>query len=153
MIGYYDANKAQISGKVNRSDSVDYIKFYNSNNWHVQEVDGQNRDEIRNAIRLAQMEIEKPSIIIGHNVIAPGCATMEGDHNTHGAPLPPEEIAQTKIKLGLNPEKFYHVSQDVLFDFRESYNYASQEVDAWNFILNQKMQDKDFKIDWGYCFK
>ena len=101
LIGYYDANKAQISGEVDRSDSVNYAKFYNSNNWHVQEVDGQNRDEIRNAIRIAQMEVEKPSIIIGHNVIAPGCATMEGDHNTHGAPLPPEEIAQTKIKLGL----------------------------------------------------
>ena len=98
LIGYYDANKAQISGEVDRSDSVDYVKFYESNNWHVQEVDGQNREEIRNAIRLAQMEIEKPSIIIGHNVIAPGCATMEGDHNTHGAPLPPEEIEKTKEK-------------------------------------------------------
>ncbi len=148
LIGYYDANKAQISGEVDRSDSVDYAKFYNSNNWHVQEVDGQNRDEIRNAIRIAQMEIEKPSIIIGHNVIAPGCATMEGDHNTHGAPLPPEEIAQTKIKLGLDPEKFYHVSEDVLADFRESYNYAAQEVEAWNLVLNQKMEDSKFKEDW-----
>ena len=68
----------------------------------MQEVDGQNREQIRNAIRLAQMEIEKPSIIIGHNVIAPGCATMEGEHNTHGAPLPPSEIAGTKQNLGLD---------------------------------------------------
>ena len=90
LIGYYDANKAQISGQVDRSDSTDYVKFYESNQWHVQEIDGQNREEIRNAIRIAQMEVEKPSIIIGHNIIAPGCASMEGDHNTHGAPLPPE---------------------------------------------------------------
>ena len=139
LIGYYDANKAQISGQVERSDSIDYVKFYESNNWHVQEVNGQNRDEIRNAIRIAQMEIEKPSIIIGHNIIAPGCATMEGDHNTHGAPLPPEEISQTKIKWGLNPESFYYVSEDVLIDFRQSYDYASQEVQSWNLILREKM--------------
>mgnify|MGYP001294854362 FL=1 len=151
LIGYYDANKAQISGEVDRSDSVDYVKFYEANNWHVQEVDGQNREEIRNAIRLAQMEIEKPSIIIGHNVIAPGCATMEGDHNTHGAPLPPEEIAKTKQKLGLDSEKFYYVSDDVLEDFRESFDYARDEVKAWDLSLSKKMEDEIFKENWKIC--
>ena len=151
LIGYYDANKAQISGEVDRSDSVDYVKFYESNNWHVQEVDGQNRDEIRSAIRLAQMEVEKPSIIIGHNVIAPGCATMEGDHNTHGAPLPPTEIEATKNKLGLDSTKFYHVSEDVLSDFRESFKYGRNEVSAWNSVLENKLKDTDFKTNWDIC--
>ena len=151
LIGYYDANKAQISGEVDRSDSVDYVKFYESNNWHVQEVDGQNREEIRNAIRLAQMEVEKPSIIIGHNVIAPGCATMEGDHNTHGSPLPPEEIEATKNKLGLDPNKFYHASNDVLDDFRESFEYAREEVKAWKALLKNKMGDLEFRKDWEIC--
>ena len=151
LIGYYDANKAQISGEVDRSDSVDYVKFYESNNWHVQEVDGQNRDEIRSAIRLAQMEVEKPSIIIGHNVIAPGCATMEGDHNTHGAPLPPTEIEATKNKLGLDSTKFYHVSDDVLSDFRESFKYGRNEVSAWNSVLENKLKDADFKTNWDIC--
>ena len=148
LIGYYDANKAQISGQVDRSDSTDYVKFYESNQWHVQEIDGQNREEIRNAIRIAQMEVEKPSIIIGHNVIAPGCASMEGDHNTHGAPLPPEEIANTKSKLQLNPELFYHVDDDVIENFRESFSYAREEVKAWNNTLKNRMLDSSFKKDW-----
>ena len=103
LIAYYDANKAQLSGKVDRSDSTDYKMFYESNGWHVQEIDGQDREQIRSAIRIAQMEIEKPSIIIGHNVIAPGCATMEGNHNTHGAQLPQEEISAKKQKMHLDP--------------------------------------------------
>tara|TARA_Y100000996_G_scaffold220465_1_gene173472 strand:- start:28 stop:2022 length:1995 start_codon:yes stop_codon:yes gene_type:complete len=148
LIGYYDANKAQISGQVDRSDSTDYVKFYESNQWHVQEIDGQNREEIRNAIRIAQMEVEKPSIIIGHNVIAPGCASMEGDHNTHGAPLPPQEIANTKSKLQLDPELFYHVDDDVIENFRESFSYAREEVRAWNNTLEQRMLDSSFKKDW-----
>ena len=148
LIGYYDANKAQISGEVDRSDSTSYAQFYESNKWHVQEVDGQNREQIRNAIRVAQMEIEKPSIIIGHNIIAPGCATVEGDHNTHGAPLSPEEIANTKIKLGLDPELFFHVDEDVIEDFRESFSYAKDEVKAWNKLLSEKREDPSFDKEW-----
>ena len=44
------------------------------------------------------MEIEKPSIIIGNGTIAIGCSSMEGLADTHGAPLPPEEISATKIR-------------------------------------------------------
>ena len=64
LIAYYDANDAQISGKVSRSDTTDYAAFYKSNNWHVIEIDGHDRSAIRDAIRLAQMEVSKPSVII-----------------------------------------------------------------------------------------
>ena len=62
LIAYYDANKAQISGRVDRSDTTDYRMFYESNGWHVQEIDGQDREQIRSAIRIAQMEIENPQL-------------------------------------------------------------------------------------------
>ena len=150
LIGYYDANKAQIAGQVDRSDTTDYKMFYESNNWHVQEVDGQDRNAIRSAIRIAQMEIEKPSIIIGHNVIAPGCASMEGDHNTHGAPLPPEEIFATKEKLGLDPEAYFELSKDVIQNFRQSHEYAKQEVASWKKNLDDKLKaDESFKSNWN----
>ena len=149
LIAYYDANQAQISGKVSRSDSTNYRMFYESNGWHVQEIDGQDREAIRSAIRIAQMEIDRPSVIIGHNVIAPGCATMEGDHNTHGAPLPEEEIFATKKKMDLDPEKFYHISKDVVEHFRKSHDYARQEVLSWQNSLDNKLDsDNNFKKDW-----
>ena len=50
LIAYYDANDAQISGKVGRSDSTDYEKMYASHGWQVINVDGHNRDQIRTAI-------------------------------------------------------------------------------------------------------
>jgi transketolase len=150
LIGYYDANKAQIAGQVDRSDTTDYKMFYESNNWHVQEVNGQDRNAIRSAIRIAQMEIEKPSIIIGHNVIAPGCASMEGDYNTHGAPLPPEEIFATKEKLGLDPEAYFELSKDVIQNFRQSHGYAKQEVASWKKNLDDKLKaDESFKSNWN----
>ena len=148
LIAYYDSNDAQISGKVSRSDSTDYETMYRSHGWQVINVDGHNRDEIRSAIRQAQMEYERPTVIIGNTIMAQGCATMEGDHNTHGSPLPPEEISSTKEKLGLNPNQFFQLSDDVINDFRSSYTYSREEVKAWKFNLNKRFEDNDFKTNW-----
>ena len=152
LISFYDSNNAQISGKVNRSDSTDYIRLYQSNGWHVQEIDGHDRDAIREAIRKAQMEIEKPSIIIGHTIMAKGCASMEEDHNTHGAPLPKEEIFATKEKLGLDPNLFFQIPEEVLTEFRKGYKFARNEVSAWNTSLNLRKESQDFIEMWNIAF-
>ena len=152
LINYYDANNAQISGKVSRSDSTDYVRLYQSNDWHVQEIDGHDRDAIRDAIRKAQMEVGKPSVIIGHTIIAQGCATMEDDYNTHGTPLPPEEIAKTKEKLGLNPNEYFKLSDDVIDDYRAGFDFARKEVAAWNSALKSRLSDSDFEKSWNLAF-
>ena len=149
LIGFYDANDAQISGKVSRSDTTDYVKFYESNNWHVQKIDGHDRDAIRDAIRRAQMEVDRPSIIIGETIMANGVATMEHDHNTHGMPLPEDEIKATKIKFGLDPEESFQLPDEVLSEFRASYDYARKEVESWKNLLNQKLSDHDFERKWN----
>jgi len=148
LIAFYDSNNAQISGNVNRSDSTDYAKMYEAHGWHVQVIDGHNHDQIRSAIRIAQMEIEKPSVIIGNTIMANGCDQMEGDHNTHGAPLPPEEIYNTKKKLKLNPDDYFMLPQEVLDEFRSSYDYTRSEVAAWKNTLENKCKDSSFKDLW-----
>ena len=152
LINYYDANNAQISGKVTRSDSTNFVKLYEANGWHVQEIDGHDRETIRDAIRKAQMEIEKPSVIIGRTTMAKGCATMEDDHNTHGAPLPPEEIAATKEKLDLNPEEFFQLPEDVVEDFRKGFEFARSEVAAWKSALETRMEEVEFAEKWNIAF-
>jgi len=148
LIAYYDSNDAQISGKVSRSDSTNYSELYKSNGWHVIEIDGHDRSAIRDALRQAQMEIEKPSIIIGHTIMAQGCANVEGDHNTHGAPLSHEEIFQTKKKMELNPESYFDLPNDVLNEFQSSYNYARDEVSAWQHRIGKLSENADFKDRW-----
>ena len=148
LIMFYDSNNAQISGKVSRSDSTDYFKMFDSHGWHVQEINGHNHDEIRSAIRVAQMEIEKPSIIIGRTIMANGCANVEGDHNTHGAPLSHEEILETKKKLNIKEELFFF-PDSVRDEFQKSYSYARTEVAAWKNVLSNKMKNDVFKEKWN----
>jgi transketolase len=100
LVVYYDANDAQISGKVSRSDTVNYAALFDGLGWNVQAIDGHDHSAMHFAIETAKV-MDKPSIIIGNTVMAKGTVNMEKDHNTHGAPLPQEEIDLTKEKLGL----------------------------------------------------
>ena len=90
----------------------------------------------------------KSNLIIGKTMMAHGCANMEGDHETHGAPLPPDEIAATKQKMGLNPEDFFYLPEDVLNHFREGFDFAKTEVQAWNKSLEVALENSDFRNKW-----
>lgn len=146
LIMYYDANEAQISGKTNRSDSSNIAMIFEGFNWHVQEINGSDLDEVRDAVQTAKV-IERPSIIIGKNVIADGCATMEGDHNTHGVPLPPEEISATKEKLGL-PDKQFYLPEQVLEHFRKRFDSLEETCNEWDKRLEQLCKGKIFSTTW-----
>ena len=61
--------------------------------------------------------------------MAKGTASMEGDHNTHGAPFPQEEIDKTKQKLGLPEEKFYF-PDEVKEYFQSRYPQLSSSVSS-----------------------
>ena len=147
LIVFYDANNAQISGKVDRSDSTNYTQVFEGFGWHVQEIDGHDHDQIREAIEKAQV-VDRPSLIIGMTVMAQGTATMEGNHETHGAPLPQEEIDSTKEKLGLPTEPFY-LPEEVVNHFQSRFENLSTSVSEWHDGVADACKDGDFKSLWG----
>ena len=130
LIVFYDANNAQISGNTNRSDSTNYKKIFDGFNWHVQEIDGHNHNQIKQSIENAQKD-NRPSIIIGNTIMAKGTASMEGDHNTHGAPLPQKEIDLSKLKLGLPNDKFYFPEKIKMY-YQSRFSKLSAVVKLWN---------------------
>ena len=130
LVVYYDANDAQISGKVSRSDSVDYATVFDGLGWNVQTIDGHDHSAMHFAIETAKV-MNKPSIIIGNTVMAKGSANMEKDHNTHGAPLSQDEINLTKKKLGL-PDKKFFVPEQVIEHFRMRFNDLTDLEDKWS---------------------
>ena len=151
LIVFYDSNNAQISGKVDRSDSTNYAQVFEGFGWHVQEIDGHNHEEIREALEKAQV-VDRPSLIIGKTIMAMGSATMEGDHETHGAPLPLDEIAKTKEKLGLPSEPFY-LPNEVISHFQNRFNSLKEKVIDWNESVSESCKDKNFKLLWNNTVK
>ncbi len=147
LIMYYDSNSAQISGNTNRADSTDIAVVFEGLGWHVQQIDGHDHGAIRNAIQTAQV-IERPNLIIGKTIIGNGCANMEGDHNTHGVPLPEDEIEQTKEKFGL-PNKQYYVPKCVINHFQKRFESLININDNWNSQLKKLRNGKIFNIQWS----
>ncbi|MDP6339288.1 MAG: transketolase [Candidatus Marinimicrobia bacterium] len=146
LIVFYDSNNAQISGKVDRSDSTNYAQVFEGFGWHVQEIDGHDHGQIREAIEKAQV-VDRPSLIIGTTVMAQGSATMEGDHETHGAPLPQNEIDATKEKLGLPDEPFY-LPDEIVEHFQSRFESLKESVAEWNSNVAEACKDNAFKTLW-----
>jgi transketolase len=143
LVVYYDANDAQISGKVSRSDSVDYATVFDGLGWNVQTIDGHDHSAMHFAIETAKV-MNKPSIIIGNTVMAKGSANMEKDHNTHGAPLSQDEIDLTKKKLGL-PDKKFFVPEQVIEHFRTRFNDLTDIEDKWSDTYKKLSSSSELK--------
>ena len=151
LIVFYDSNNAQISGNVDRSDSTNYATVFEGFGWHVQEIDGHDHEQIRQAIEKAQV-VDRPSLIIGTTIMAKGSATMEGDYETHGAPLPHEEIKATKEKLGLPLESFY-LPSEVIAHFQNRFEELNKNAIIWDKKVSDSCKDRDFKFLWDATVK
>ena len=118
LIMFYDANAIQLSTKVEDVMDEDTAKKYESWGWYVQKINGNDVDEIRAAIKNAQAETERPSLIIGACVMGKGARKADGSSYesncaTHGAPLGGDNFVQTMKNLGADPENPFQIFPEV----------------------------------------
>ncbi len=132
LIVYYDSNAVQLAGPTHLADATDYAGVFRAMGWQVQEIDGHDHKAIAAAIEAAQAETTRPSLIIGHTVMAKGCATMEGNFETHGAPLPEAELFRTKACLQLPQEASFVLPEEVITHFRRRFPELRARRVAWN---------------------
>ena len=131
IILFYDENFISIEGDTHITYTDDVKMRMEAYNWHVQQVDGHNTDEIDAAIQAAQNETDKPSVIICRTRIGFGSPNKEGGHECHGAPLGAEEVLASKKNLGMSEESF-HVPQEVYDLFGAQAKAGAAAEEAWN---------------------
>ena len=99
----FDDNDITIEGNTDITFKEDVAARFKAQNWQVLKVDlvanPDNVMMIANAIKKAQKETKKPSIIICKTKIGYG-TPLEGSHKCHGSPLGVENLQKTKEKLG-----------------------------------------------------
>ena len=78
FIMYYDANNVQLSTKVDEVDTEDVAMKYRAWGWNVLTVDGHDLDALRGALRAANEEGERPTLIIGRTVMGRGAVAADG---------------------------------------------------------------------------
>lgn len=131
LIMFYDSNDVQLSTRVEDVDREDVAAKYRAWHWNVLEVDGCDPLAIAAALQTAIEEKEKPTLIIGHTVMARGVvkadgASLEGAVSTHGQPLSAAgaDIAATVRNLGGDPENPWVIRPEV----KELYAERAQQL-------------------------
>ena len=133
----YDDNRISIEGDTHVSFTEDVAARYRAYGWHVQEVaalpDG-NIDlaAVDAAMVAAKAETTKPSLILMHSVIAWPAPKLRGTGKSHGSALGDEEVAATKVELGLNPEEKFALPADVFAHVREVKARGSKVRKEWD---------------------
>ena len=134
LIMYYDSNNIQLSTKCDEVDTEDIEMKYKAWNWNVITVNGQSIDEIRAALKAANAETERPTLIIGKTTMGYGARKADGSSfenmvSTHGQPLTAAgaDIVATIKNLGGNPDEPFAVFEES----KEVYAQRKEELRAW----------------------
>ncbi len=135
IIMFYDANDVQLSTKVGEVTNEDTAKKYESWHWHVVTIDGNDENEIRNALALCRSITDKPSLIIGRTVMGKGAvkedgSSYEGQVETHGKPLGKSKASYAKTikNLGGDPEDAFVVDAEVEDYYRNVLTVKREKV-------------------------
>ena len=118
LIMFYDSNDVQLSTNCDVVMREDTEMKYKSWGWNVITINGNDVDEIRKALTLANQETERPTLIIGKTIMAKGAVqadgtSYEGDFRTHGAPLGGDAYINTIKNLGGDVENPFVIYDEV----------------------------------------
>jgi transketolase len=100
LIAFWDDNRISIDGDVAGWFTDDTPRRFEAYGWQViRNVDGHDPEEIAQAIRTAQAETARPTLICCRTVIGFGSPNRAGKESAHGAPLGKDEAQATREAL------------------------------------------------------
>jgi transketolase len=129
LIMFYDSNDIQLSTETKDVTAEDTAKKYEAWGWKVVTIDGNSAEAIRAALKEAQSEKEKPTLIIGKTIMGKGALKEDGSSyerrcETHGMPLGEAGASYEKsiLNLGGDPKNPFVIFDDVqaMFDARKA---------------------------------
>jgi transketolase len=138
LIMFYDSNSIQLSTETSAVTSEDTAAKYKAWGWRVMTIDGNDHDQIRGALRMADDENERPVLIIGKTVMGKGLVdeagdSFEGKTSTHGQPVTHAGASFKKsvANLGGNPDKPFEIFSDVKQLYSEAVAGKTASAAEW----------------------
>ena len=129
LIMFFDSNDIQLSTETKDVISEDTAMKYRAWGWNVLEINGNDCQQIREALDAAKKEDKRPTLIIGKCIMGKGArqadnSSYENSCKTHGAPLGGDAYKNTIINLGGDPENPFVIFDDV----KEMYAKRAEEL-------------------------
>ena len=151
---FYDSNDVQLSTNCDIVMREDTAMKYKSWGWNVLTINGNDVDEIRQALNEAHKETERPTLIIGKTIMAKGAlkadgTSYEGDFRTHGAPLGGDAYVNTIKNLGgdvENPFVIWDETKEIYSKRKEELTKIAAKRHAIEAQWAEKNPEKAFKM-------
>ena len=131
LIMFYDSNDIQLSTETSEVMTEDTAMKYRAWGWYVIKIDGNDCQQIREALDAAKKEDKRPTLIIGKCVMGKGARQADGSSyerscKTHGAPLGGDAYKNTILNLGGDLENPFVIFDEV----KELYAKRAEELKA-----------------------
>jgi len=120
VIYLYDDNDISLDGPTELSfETEDVAKRFEAYGWDVRSVhDANDIVALEGAIKAAQQETERPSLIRVKSVIGYPSPNKQGTSKVHGAALGEDEVRATKEVMGWDPDEHFFVPDGVYDAFK-----------------------------------
>ena len=133
----YDDNRISIEGDTHVAFTEDVSLRFKAYGWNVIEVAALPNGDVdqvalESAMRKIQGEKKLPSLIRLKTVIAWPAPKAQGTAESHGSALGKDEVAATKVALGLDPEKSFYIPESVLKHTRKVLERGAEQRSQWN---------------------
>ena len=140
LIMFYDSNDMQLSSPTDVASSENTAKKYEAWKWRVYTINGNDHQQLTEALQKAHDETERPVLIIGKTIMGKGALTdsgnsKEADYTTHGQPLSSAgaSFEKTICNLGGNPH-------DPFVIFSEVAEYYQQVLDKNRNLVSERIE-------------
>lgn len=147
LIVLYDSNDICLDGELSTSFSDKTKERVEASNWnYIRVEDGQNVEDIGEAIEKAKGQDEKPSLIEIKTVIGFG-SENQGTNKVHGAPLGQDDFGKAKKVYGWEEEDF-SVPEEVYQNFRDNLCQRGEKANNdWDELLKaySNVYPEDYK--------
>lgn len=144
LVVLYDQNHISIEDDTDVAFSEDVAMRYESYGWHVQRVDWtktgeyvEDIQELYTALKNAQNETSRPSIVILRTIIGWPAPNKQNTGKIHGSALGADEVKATKEILGFDPEKSFYIDPEVLAHARKVKERGQELRKDWDVKFNE----------------
>jgi len=133
IIYLYDDNHITIEGNTDLAFSEDVAQRFEAYGWHVQVLaDGNDLDALSAALKNAQKETNRPSLIKVRTHIGYGSPNKADTASAHGSPLGEDEVKLVKENFGFDPNKYFEVPSEVLNYYHEAGKRGIKKEQSWD---------------------
>jgi transketolase len=132
LIYLYDQNHISLAGATELTFTEDIAQRFEAYGWHTRIVpDGNSTDDVDAALREAQAEKNRPSLLLVRTHIGYGSPHKQDTFHAHGSPLGEEEVAATKKALGWSTTDSFFLPPEAVMHFRQAVERGAKAQQEW----------------------